>query len=88
MTVVNIALNRHHEALINELIESGRFRDVSEVLWEGLRLVEENLKKEDSFDLSSSGDARTIEDEGIARHIETLGNRAAKRIGSRKDWGS
>ena len=38
---MNIALNRHFELFIAESVASGRFKSSSEVVREGLRLLEE-----------------------------------------------
>lgn len=38
---MNIALNRHFEVFIAESVASGRFKSSSEVVREGLRLLEE-----------------------------------------------
>lgn len=42
----SISLGNHFENFINEIIESGRFNSVSEVIRAGLRLLEEQETKE------------------------------------------
>lgn len=40
MPTRNVVLTQRHEALIEALVQSGRYQNASEVLREGLRLVE------------------------------------------------
>ena len=40
MPTRNVVLTAHHESLIEALVTSGRYQNASEVLHEGLRLVE------------------------------------------------
>lgn len=41
MATRNIVLTVHHDTLVNRLVKAGRYQNASEVLREGLRLVEE-----------------------------------------------
>lgn len=41
MPTRNVVLTGHHEAVIERLAKSGRYQNASEVLREGLRLVEQ-----------------------------------------------
>src|SRR4051794_31218838 len=41
MPTRNVVLTAHHETLIDALVSSGRYQNASEVLREGLRLIEE-----------------------------------------------
>ncbi len=41
MPTRNVVLTNHQEALIGSLVDSGRYQNASEVLREGLRLVEQ-----------------------------------------------
>jgi antitoxin ParD1/3/4 len=41
MPTRNVVLTEHHQQLIDSLVKSGRYQNASEVLREGLRLVEE-----------------------------------------------
>ncbi|MEA3276265.1 MAG: type II toxin-antitoxin system ParD family antitoxin [Pseudomonadota bacterium] len=41
MPTRNVVLTDHQESLIGSLVDSGRFQNASEVLREGLRLVEQ-----------------------------------------------
>lgn len=47
MPTRNVVLTQHHEDVIEGLVSSGRYQNASEVLREGVRLVEqrENLEK-------------------------------------------
>lgn len=40
MKSCRVELTDHHQALVGELVGSGRYKDVAEVLREGLRLLE------------------------------------------------
>ena len=40
MSTRNVVLTAHHESIIEALVKSGRYQNASEVLREGLRLVE------------------------------------------------
>ncbi|UIK01330.1 type II toxin-antitoxin system ParD family antitoxin (plasmid) [Rhizobium leguminosarum] len=41
MPTRNVVLTDHHEAVIDKLVKSGRYQNASEVLRDGLRLVEQ-----------------------------------------------
>lgn len=41
MPTRNVVLTEHHEKVIERLVRSGRYRNASEVLRDGLRLVEQ-----------------------------------------------
>ncbi|HEU0221397.1 MAG TPA: type II toxin-antitoxin system ParD family antitoxin [Paracoccaceae bacterium] len=46
MPTRNVVLTEHHERLIAELVASGRYQNASEVLREGLRLIERREREE------------------------------------------
>lgn len=46
MATRNVVLTDHQEALISALVESGRYQNASEVLREGLRLLEQREAEE------------------------------------------
>ncbi len=46
MPTRNVVLTERHETLISQLVGSGRYQNASEVLREGLRLVEERDARE------------------------------------------
>jgi antitoxin ParD1/3/4 len=61
MPTRNVVLTDHQEALISSLVESGRYQNASEVLREGLRLVEQR-ELEDQARLEA---LRAALDEGL-----------------------
>ena len=46
MPTRNVVLTDHHENIITELVGSGRYQNASEVLRDGLRLIEERDARE------------------------------------------
>jgi len=46
MPTRNVVLTDHHEALIADLVASGRYQNASEVLRDGLRMIEERNARE------------------------------------------
>ncbi len=46
MPTRNVVLTAHHEKLITDLVASGRYQNASEILRDGLRLVEERDARE------------------------------------------
>jgi antitoxin ParD1/3/4 len=46
MPTRNVVLSDRHEKLITDLVASGRYRNASEILRDGLRLVEERDQRE------------------------------------------
>ena len=46
MPTRNVVLTEHHETVIAELVGSGRYQNASEVLRDGLRLIEERDARE------------------------------------------
>lgn len=46
MPTRNVVLTAHHESIIEALVRSGRYQNASEVLREGLRLVEAREARE------------------------------------------
>ncbi len=52
MPTRNVVLTNHQAALVEELVSTGRYQNVSEVLREGLRLVERN-EQEDALRLAA-----------------------------------
>jgi len=84
----NVVLTDHHEKVISDLVASGRYQTASEVLREGLRLVEErNLR--DAAKLESLQEAARVgfadfdegrfielEDDAIENIIRELGRQA------------
>jgi antitoxin ParD1/3/4 len=46
MPTRNVVLSDHQQALVESLVKSGRYQNASEVLREGLRLIEERERTE------------------------------------------
>jgi len=62
MPTRNVVLTDHQAALVEQLVQSGRYQNVSEVLREGLRMVEQR-DTEDAYRLAA---LRKAAQEGIA----------------------
>jgi antitoxin ParD1/3/4 len=95
MPTHNVELSEQQEALIANLVESGEFRDASDVMLEGLRMVEESRKldadKEDEIckaiqagvdDLDQGRFVTLSERNETASHIRSLAHRAASGLAS------
>jgi antitoxin ParD1/3/4 len=92
MPTRNVVLTNHHEDIIDHLVKSGRYQNASEVLREGLRLIEqrenlEAIKLEALRDAGAAGfadldDDRFIEvpDSGLDEFITNIGLEAEERI--------
>lgn len=52
MPTRNVVLTAHHESVIEDLVASGRYQNASEVLREGVRLVEQR-EAEDALKLQA-----------------------------------
>jgi antitoxin ParD1/3/4 len=91
MPTRNVVLTDHQHHVIESLVGSGRYQNASEVLRDGLRLVEqreaENAAKLDALreaaavgwrDLEA-GRYRDVSEDALADHIAQLGERASKR---------
>ncbi|MGO4839056.1 type II toxin-antitoxin system ParD family antitoxin, partial [Rhizobiaceae sp. 2RAB30] len=46
MPTRNVVLTDHHEEVIDRLVKSGRYQNASEVMREGLRMVEQREERE------------------------------------------
>lgn len=46
MPTRNVVLTTHHEEVINRLVKSGRYQNASEVMREGLRMIEQREERE------------------------------------------
>lgn len=92
MPTRNVVLTDHQERLIETLVTSGRYQNASEVLREGLRLVEqreaENAAKVKAlreaasagFGAIDQGQFRDVQDSELHDYIADLGKQANKRI--------
>jgi putative addiction module CopG family antidote len=63
MPTRNVVLSEHQQQLVETLVQSGRYQNASEVLREGLRLIEERER---------------IEDAKLKAFVGQMGRRAAK----------
>ncbi len=90
MATRNVVLSQHQHQLVEALVESGRFQNASEVLREGLRLLEREEAEEAAklavlrqaaehgwSDLRA-GRFDEVGDESLDDFVEQLGVRAAK----------
>jgi antitoxin ParD1/3/4 len=96
MVTRNVVLTEHHEKVIERLVKSGRYQNASEVLRDGLRLVEERdaehaaklkaLREAVNLGFKDLDEGRYVElsEREIAPYIAEIGRRAAKRVKSRK----
>lgn len=85
-------LTAHHEAVIKGLVESGRYQNASEVLREGLRLLEQREAEDAArlsalraaakagFDDLDQGRYGELDEAGLAGHVAELGRRASARV--------
>lgn len=91
MTTKNISLTEHYSELVETLVASGRYKNASEVVREGLRLLEQRTSEDEHRiellqQLASEGFRELDQGEGvglktsgqIAAHISKLGRKAAK----------
>ncbi len=90
MATRNVVLSQHQHELVESLVKSGRYQNASEVLREGLRLlereqVEESAKLaalrralEQGWSDLTSGRFDDVEDDSLANFVEQLGVRAAE----------
>ncbi len=92
MPTRNVVLTAHHESVIEALVNSGRYQNASEVLREGLRLIEARealeaakltaLQRAANMGFSDLDHGRSIDvqDDGLEGFIEDLGRRATDRV--------
>jgi antitoxin ParD1/3/4 len=92
MPTRNVVLTVHQHQLLEAVVGSGQYQNASEVVRDGLRLVEqreaENAAKLDALreaaavgwrDLEA-GRYRDVSGDGVADYIAQLGERASKRV--------
>ncbi|MDZ7590627.1 MAG: type II toxin-antitoxin system ParD family antitoxin [Rubrivivax sp.] len=90
MPTRNVVLSEHQQHLIETLVQSGRYQNASEVLREGLRLIEERERHEGAklkalrqatrqgWTDVSAGRYADVADDQIKDFIGQLGLRAAQ----------
>jgi antitoxin ParD1/3/4 len=92
MPTRNVVLTDHQQQVIESLVGSGRYQNASEVLRDGLRLVEQR-EAEDAARLEAlreaaqagwrdleAGRYRDVTQEGLADYVGQLGARASKQV--------
>jgi antitoxin ParD1/3/4 len=92
MPTRNVVLTDHQHQVIESLVGTGRYQNASEVLRDGLRLVEqreaENAARLDALreaaavgwrDLEA-GRYRDVSEDGLPDYVAQLGERASKRV--------
>ena len=91
MPTRNVVLSEHQQQLVETLVQSGRYQNASEVLREGLRLIEDRDRLEDTklkalkqaarqgWADVSAGQYSDVADDQLEDFIGQLGLRAAKR---------
>ena len=92
MPTRNVVLTDHHEKIISELVGSGRHQNASEVLRDGLRLIEERDARELAklkalqavalvgFTDLDNGRCRDVFADELAVVIEDLGRKAGEQV--------
>ena len=97
MPTKNINLTEHYSEFVEHLVASGRYKNASEVLRAGLRLLEEKTAEEqqkldllrrlvtEGFDQLDQGRGIEFSDKRqLAAHITKLGRHAATVVDRRK----
>ena len=90
MPTRNVVLSQHQQQLIETLVRSGRYQNASEVLREGLRLIEDRDRLEDAkiealkqaaaqgwADIAA-GRYVDVADDSLEEFVAQLGRRAAQ----------
>ena len=95
MPTLDVVLSEQQHDLVDALVRSGRYQNASEVLREGLRLIEQRERREVAKlkalqEASAAGWAdiaagryTDVEDGELEAFIERLGQQAAGRPGAR-----
>lgn len=90
MPTRNVVLSEHQQQLVEALVQSGRYQNASEVLRDGLRLVEERERRESAklkalrqaarqgWSDVSAGRYADVADEQLEDFVGQLGLRAAQ----------
>lgn len=92
MPTRNVVLTDHQQTVIESLVETGRYQNASEVLREGLRLVERREAEDAArlealrsavrvgFEDFEAGRYVDFEAEDVTDHIASLGRQADARL--------
>ncbi|KKO70826.1 type II toxin-antitoxin system ParD family antitoxin [Kerstersia gyiorum] len=96
MPTRNVVLAEHQQDFIESMVETGRYQNASEVLREGLRLIEQRERMEAAQILAlreaanrgwvdiEVGRYADISDDQLENTIGQLGCKAAERVAGRK----
>jgi len=97
MATKNISLTEHYSDLVDSLVTSGKYKNASEVVREGLRLLEQRTSEDERRvellqQLADEGFRQLDQGEGVvlntrsqvSAHISKLGRQAEKLAKSRK----
>jgi antitoxin ParD1/3/4 len=91
MPTRNVVLSEHQQQLVEALVQSGRYQNASEVLREGLRLIEDRDRLEDTklralkqaarqgWADVSAGRYSDVADDQLEDFLGQLGRHAAQR---------
>lgn len=92
MPTRNVVLSEHQHKLVETLVQSGRYQNASEVLREGLRLIEERERVEaaklealqqaarQGWEDVAAGRYTDVADDQLEDFIGQLGQRAARQV--------
>ena len=92
MPTRNVVLSEHQHELVETLVQSGRYQNASEVLREGLRLIEERDRMEatklkalkqaarQGWADVSAGRYADVGDDQLDDFVGQLGRRAARQV--------
>lgn len=92
MPTRNVVLSEHHHKLVESLVQSGRYQNASEVLRDGLRLVERQeaaeaarlhalrAAAEKGWDDVATGRYADVDEDDLTDFIAQLGVRAAAKV--------
>ena len=96
MPTRNVVLSEHQQQLVETLVQSGRYQNASEVLREGLRLIEERDRREEAklkalkqaarqgWADVSAGRYADVGDDELEDFVGQLGRRAAQLRAARR----
>ncbi len=96
MATRNVVLTERHEKIIEGLVASGRYQNASEVLREGLRLLEQREAENEAklaalraaaavgFADLDAGRYTELRPEEVEGYIAELGRRAAQAVAKKK----
>jgi antitoxin ParD1/3/4 len=92
MPTRNVVLTEHLDEVIDQLVETGRYQNASEVLRDGLRMVEQREAREKAklaalkeaaaigFRDIEEGRFQDVGESGLEEFMNGLGQRASKRV--------